>query len=93
LGAFKRTILLLVLKYLKKKVYYRIYALVLKRIDKTNISSNQEELKSINSFLEALVETKFVKIHNDFQFEEISIFLIELFKQNSKKIFEIENNS
>ena len=55
-------------------------------------SSNQDELKSISTFLETIKETKFVKIHNDLQFDEISLFLIELFKNSSKKIFEIENN-
>ena len=77
---------------MKKKVYYRIYALVLKRLDKVNFLSNQEELKSINSFLEAIIETKFVKIHNDFQFNEIALFLVNLFETKSKKIFVMETN-
>lgn len=74
------------------EVYYRIYALVLKRIDRLEIRSNVEELKSISSFLESIMDTKFVKIHNDFQLEEISLFLIELFKANSKQIYEVEHD-
>jgi len=42
--------------------------------------------------LEVIAETKFVKMHNDFQTNEINQFLIELFEQKSKKIYEIEHS-
>ncbi len=66
--------------------------MILKRLDKVAILSNPEELRTIYSFLEVIAETKFVKIHNDFQLDEITLFLIELFEKKSKKIYEIENS-
>lgn len=63
---------------------------MLKRIDRVEIRTNNEELKAICAFLEMIMDSKFVKIHGDFQLEDISLYLVELFRHCSRQIYNIE---
>jgi hypothetical protein len=67
------------------EVFYRIYALTLKRL-----STSTSDLTSLLAFLERVVNEKFVKIHFDFQLEEISSFLNESVFAKSNQIALIE---
>lgn len=76
---------------LQKKVYYRIYGLTLKKLDSLALTSSSDELSSLQTFLESVIDTKFVKAHNDFQLEEISPFLTELLTQKFKRMADVSN--
>lgn len=72
-------------------MFYRIYALTLKRLEKLADSKYSEEVSNLSNFLESLVETRFVKAHNDFDLIEISQFLDEKIFSKSTKIQQLEN--
>lgn len=55
------------------------------------LKSTSDEFISLQTFLESVIDTKFVKAHNDFQLEEISPFLNELMSQKFKRISEVSN--
>ncbi|CAF0778497.1 unnamed protein product [Brachionus calyciflorus] len=74
------------------EMFYRIYSLTLKRLEELAFKSNNEnELTQVSNFLETLVETRFVRSHNDFDLDEISVFLQENIFSNSIKLNEIEH--
>ena len=75
------------------EVFYRIYTLTLKRIEKiAQHPKNGIELQKISAFLESLTETKFVKMHDDFDFVDISGFLQEKVFNKSQQLTKIENS-
>ncbi len=49
-------------------------------------------MTSLLTLLESVTETKFVKCHNDFQLDEATLFISELFTTRSKAITEVSNN-
>jgi hypothetical protein len=74
------------------EMFYRIYALTLKKLDRLSVRYQMNEISATEliNFLEKVIEAKFVKIHNDFQIDEISQFIRELFAQSSERINKIK---
>ncbi len=73
------------------EVFYRMYALTLKRIQKIALKPNSEsQLQRISAFLENLTETSFVKSHEDFELETVSMFLQERIFEKSSRLLNIE---
>ena len=69
-----------------------MYSLTLKRLENIAARPNcEQELSELSNFLESLVETRFVKAHNDFDLDEISIFLNENVFSLSKKLNNIQH--
>ncbi|RNA38515.1 calcineurin-binding cabin-1 isoform X1 [Brachionus plicatilis] len=74
------------------EMFYRIYTLTLKRLEDIVSKPNCEhELSELSNFLENLVDTRFVKAHNDFDLDEISMFLHENVFSSSQKLNDIEH--
>jgi hypothetical protein len=76
------------------EVVYRMYALTLKRIQRiaTRPGGGEAELQRISEFLENLTDTKFVKLHEDFDLENITMFLQENIFNKSKRLLNIEES-
>jgi len=55
------------------EIFYRIYALTLKRIQ--HFAKDTHYLVNLLVFLKQIVASKFVQVHNDFNLEEVSSFL------------------
>jgi len=66
------------------EVFYRMYALVLKRLPV--LDSTGDEISSVLAFLEGVKEMKFVTVHGDFQLDDISNFLAALFEEQGIKL-------
>ena len=71
------------------EVFYRIYSVTLKRIQ--YLATDTQGLIHLLAFLEEITNTKFVKAHNDFQLEELSLFLEKGIFSKSKSLNSLEN--
>jgi hypothetical protein len=84
------------------EVYYRIYALTLKRLTRSvdNLgcfkkSEWNDEKMSIEllEFLKRIMSTKFVRVHNDFQLNEVSSFLHDHVFPKSRRLAQVNHRS
>lgn len=71
------------------EVIYRIYALTLKRLPAFNTS--EESMRTLLTFLESIVQVKFVKAHDDFNVADTEKFLVNQVFAKSKFVHSVPN--